>query len=116
MGNARLPTGRNAVIVQGGSAPNIIAHHRAKTQLTCHPANAAPFTVSGKTARALHLLATRREGITPLDCIPTIMRLGSIIWQLRHRYGLPISTELEPHGDGRHARYRLSSRVRLEGG
>ena len=116
MKNALPRMGKGAVIVDGDSAPNITGKHRAKARLTCHPADAAPFTVTGKTARALRLLASSRDGITPLDCVPTILRLGSIIWQLRHRYGLAISTELEPHEDGQHARYRLVSRVRLESG
>ncbi|WP_340588675.1 winged helix domain-containing protein [Erythrobacter alti] len=116
MENALPRLGKGAAIVESDSAPNATGNRRAKARLTCHPVDAAPFTVSGKTARALRLLATNSDGITPLDCIPTIMRLGSIIWQLRHRYGLAISTEMEPHEDGRHARYRLVSRFRLESG
>lgn len=114
MENAFPGLGEGAVSVDS-SAPRT-RHRRAKVRLTCHPADAPPFTVSGKTARVVRLLAIRRNGITPLDCAPSILRLGSIIWQLRHRYGLAITTELEPHEDGQHARYRLASRVRLESG
>lgn len=116
MENALPRMGKGAVIVDGDSAPNITCERRAKVRLTCYPADAAPFTVTGKTARVLRSLVRNRDGITPLDCIPWTVRLGSMIFQLRHRYGVIISTEMEPHEDGLHARYRLVSRVRLESG
>lgn len=99
-----IPVQGDGAVIFGSSAPST-RHHRAKARLICHPANAAPFVVSGKTARVLRLLATRRGGITPLDCVPWSLRLASIVHQLRLRRGLEILTEFEPHEGGFHARY-----------
>ncbi len=113
MDNALPLQRKGAAIVEGDSAPNITDRPREKARLTCHTADAAPFTVTGKTARVLRLLETRAGGITPLDCIPWTVRLGSIIFQLRHRYGLDIETTMEAHEGGLHARYVLRTSIKL---
>lgn len=114
MENAFRPVGKDAVIVGGDSAIVLTRKRRPKAQLTCFPAGAEPFSVSGKTARVLRALVRCRHGITALDCIPWTVRLGSMIFQLRHRYGLVIVTEMEPHEGGLHARYFLRTSVAIE--
>lgn len=109
-----IPVQGDGAVTFGSSAPSTHLS-RAKVRLICYPADAAPFAVTGKTARALGLLAKHRGGITPLDCLPWSFRLAGIVHELRHRRGLDIVTELEPHEGGLHARYFLASRVRVEG-
>lgn len=82
--------------------------------LRCRTSDGFSFTLTGKIALALRMLIKHGDGITPLDCIPWTVRLGSMIFQLRHRYGLVIVTEMEPHEGGLHARYFLRTSVAIE--
>lgn len=115
MENALPRLGKGAAIVERDSSPHSTNSRRSKARLIVHRADASLFSVSGKTAHVVRQLATRPNGITPLDLVPWCMRLSSIIHQLRHRYGLKIETVLEPHKDGFHARYFLRTPVKFRG-
>lgn len=73
--------------------------------------------VVGRFAQTLRALVEAGEqGVTALEISSWALRLGHYIFILRHRYGLNISMELEPHEgaySGRHGRYRLRSNVRF---
>lgn len=90
------------------------SQRRAKARLTCHPSNGKPFIFRGKRARVLRMLATAPRGMTPQDCLPWMTRLAAVICVLRHKHGLSIVTVMERHDDGRHARYTLTTPVKLE--
>jgi len=70
------------------------------------------FTVKGQTAKALGaLIAAGTQGITALEVNSWAYRLGAYVHQLRHRQGLAIELQREPHEGGWHGRYVLRSPV-----
>lgn len=67
-------------------------------------------TVKGRFAQTLGALVNAGpRGVTALEMQSWALRLGHYVWVLRHRYGLPIATETEPHDGGNHARYKLNT-------
>lgn len=75
----------------------------------------ATFTLTGKAAKLMRSLTIGRPcGITSLDVWRISTRLSAYVHLFRHRHGLVITTEREPHDDGWHARYRLGTRVTVK--
>ena len=73
------------------------------------------FTVTGQTAKALAALAEAgKRGVTALEVNSWAYRLGAYVHELRHRHGLAIETQREPHEGCWHGRYVLRSNVTLE--
>ncbi len=73
---------------------------------------AGAFTVTGQTAKALAaLMAAGAQGVTALEVNSWAYRLGAYVHELRHRHGLAIETQREPHEGGWHGRYVLHSPV-----
>lgn len=74
-----------------------------------------PLVAKGRVAWCLKELVVAAEfGITGYDS--NAPRVAAYIHTLRKCYGLEIETELEPHGGpypGRHARYRLWSKIEV---
>lgn len=62
-----------------------------------------------KTEMILDYLERHPEGITPMEAFSRFnaTRLGSIIFELRHHYGLPITTHRECSKGISYARYTL---------
>lgn len=63
-----------------------------------------------QTADILRYLATHKKGITPFDAFELFhaTRLGGIVFNLRHRYNMPIVTIPETTKKGvRYARYKM---------
>lgn len=83
---------------------------RVAASIRLEGADGKVWSYRGKRARVAAMLSTMPDGVTQWDCLPWHTRLGGTIHALR-RDGLEISTELE--GECRHARYRLSTFVRL---
>jgi len=72
------------------------------------------YLVSGRTAQTLYaLVEAGKRGITALEVNSWAYRLASYIYDLRHDYGLDISTTAEPHEGGKHARYHLITPVEI---
>lgn len=73
-----------------------------------------PFVETGRRGWLLKaLIEAADNGITTLEC--PAARISSYVHRLR-KAGIAIDTEMEPHGgpySGRHARFRLTSRIRL---
>lgn len=75
------------------------------------------FTVTGQCAKALAALAgAGPRGVTALEVNSWAYRLGAYVHTLRHRHGLAIETQREPHEGGWHGRYVLRSPIAIEGG
>ena len=78
-------------------------------------ADMVPLVVRGRAAWCLkELLLAGSFGIT--GCRGRGRRLAAHIYILRRRYNLEITTQFEPHGGsypGHHARYRLSSEIKV---
>lgn len=70
------------------------------------------FMLSGRIGQTMHaLMKAKHTGITPLE--NPSMRLAAYVHSLREM-GFTIDTEMEQHDGpyaGRHARYRLRSKV-----
>ena len=72
------------------------------------------YFVSGRTAQTLYALVyAGKHGITALEVNSWAYRLACYIYDLRHDYGLDISTTPEPHHGGKHARYHLITPVEI---
>jgi hypothetical protein len=72
------------------------------------------YLVSGRTAQTLYaLVQAGKQGITALEVNSWAYRLASYIYDLRHDYGLDITTAAEPHHGGTHARYHLITPVEI---
>lgn len=69
--------------------------------------------VKGKPARTLcALVKAAGRGVTALELSNTwALRLSAYVHDLRHKYGVEITTKYEPHDDGVHGRYVLISPV-----
>lgn len=66
------------------------------------------YVVKGRFAETLLALSRAgAAGVTALEMSSWALRLGHYVWVLRHRYGLPIDTAMEPHDGGHHARYTM---------
>ena len=84
-------------------------------RLVFHRLDGSSFLLAGKTAQIMQMLIVRPHGLTPFDTWPLTTRLGSAIYQLRHRHNIAIVTEMEGHKGGLHARYRLMTSLRAGG-
>lgn len=62
-----------------------------------------------KTEKVLNYMHRHSEGITNQEAFTfyNVTRLGSIIYELRHHYGLPIVTHRETYKGQTYARYTL---------
>jgi hypothetical protein len=70
------------------------------------------YFVDGRPAQALAwLVHCGACGVTALEMSSWALRLADYVFVLRHRYGLDIYTQLEPHHGGRHARYILREAI-----
>lgn len=80
---------------------------RIRFAIKSAPDDEGEHTASGKTAKVVRLLLQRgAQGLTQHDTYPWHTRLAATVENLRKR-GLNIQTLMEPHSDGRHARYVL---------
>jgi hypothetical protein len=72
------------------------------------------ITVNGKEAETLVALVRQKPGVSGWD-FPggPPYRLGAYVHDLRHKFGLSIRTDNEPHAGGWHARYVLLSDVEI---
>lgn len=85
------------------------------TRLTIRRVDGSKFVVRAKLARVAGMLIERPQGITVWDTWPWATRLDRRIDRLRDDYGVAITTIMESHGDGKHARYVLTERLSIEG-
>jgi hypothetical protein len=72
------------------------------------------YEVEGRAAETLLCLVQASDtGITALEVSSWAYRLASYIHDLRHKFGLDIRTQREPHDGGTHGRYVLLSAVEI---
>lgn len=70
--------------------------------------------VRGQPAKALLALVEAEDnGCTALEVASWAYRFAAYAWELRHRYGLVIRTDREPHPDGWHGRHVLETPVEI---
>ena len=71
------------------------------------------LTITGRNTAVLDALVNARDAGLEWSAMPggVMFSLAARIFELRHEHHLEIETQLVPHYDGRHARYRLISRL-----
>jgi len=74
------------------------------------------ITLTGQNARCLlALIEAGNRGANALAVSSWALRFGAYVWEMRHRYGVPIAMERVDHDNhgGWHGVYRLLCRVEV---
>lgn len=114
--------GKGSVIVAGDAPLSTRSAPAGKTLF--RKQDGSCFATGGANARALLKMMASPGGITTLDLWPRradepgiTTRFGSVLYQLRTRFGLAIDTLYEPNitRPGRHGVYLLRERLTVVG-
>jgi len=116
MKSAPAGKGRSARFDDRGSDANLSKTAKpTKARISVLLPDGSTFQLRGKAAQIMRVLAAG-AGITSLDVWRITTRLSSFVHHFRHRYGVCIISNREPHEGGWHSRYRLGEGVIIDSG